>query len=280
MSTFRFLLAVFVVAVTPAAHSEPKVSIGTCGDADILLEFKGATAKHPLIEELSEAMKERSAVKFAYNSIEGGHSSPSRYLRDRRTKALHPVGTDDYKTLRCTEKRGETYLMMAMHCGGSGCVSYGNRLLWVNRWRYLTRNGELSAKATDCEWQRLVQVLGAAFEIEDEAIATLLETGDIATFDTPPKKKRRLPANTLPKGKECETIGAIYEECVEAQRDHCSDPADFNMKLSNASRGNYYAIAELNKKFDSVAFEAACFAVCSKGRRPLTQKAITAKFCG
>ena len=60
MSTLRFLLAIFFISIASAAQAEPKVSIGDCGDADILLEFKGATAKHPLIEELRATMKQKS----------------------------------------------------------------------------------------------------------------------------------------------------------------------------------------------------------------------------
>ncbi len=279
MFILRLLLVVCLVFGTSAALAEPRVSIGYCGDADILLEFKGAKAKHPLIEELRVAMEEKSATKFAYNSIDGANLSISLYLRDRRTNALLPVPTDDYNTLRCIEKRGETYLMMAAHCGGSGCNPYGSQLFSTNRWRYLTHKGEASIKRVDCEWQCLVRVLGPAFEVEEDAITTLLESADPVAFNTPPKKKRRLPAATLPTGKECETMIAVFEQCVDAQRERCSKPFDFSMNLSNASRGNYYAIAGLNTKFDTAAFESACQAACRAGGKALMTKAITAKFC-
>lgn len=280
MFILRMLLVVFLVSSASAALAEPKISIGFCGDADILLEFKGATAKHPLIEELRVAMGDGSAAKFAYDSIDGTNSSFSLYLRDRRTNALLPVPTDDYNTLRCIEKRGETYLMMAAHCGGSGCNPYGSQLFSTNRWRYLTHKGEASIKQVDCEWQCLVRVLGPAFEVEEDAITTLLETADPATFNTPPKKKRRQPVNTLPKGKACETVIATYEECVDAQRERCSKPFDFSMNLSNAARANYFSITSLNTKFDSATFEAACQAVCRMAGKALTPKAVAAKFCG
>ncbi|MEO7252914.1 MAG: hypothetical protein ABIZ64_01605 [Casimicrobium sp.] len=280
MYILRLLLAVFLVSEASAVQAEPRVSIGFCGDADIQLEFKGATAKHLLIEELRVAMEEKSVAKFAYNSIDGTNSSFSLYLRDRRTNALLPVPTDDYNTLRCIEKRGETYLMMAAHCGGSGCNPYGSQLFSTNRWRYLTHKGETSIKQVHCEWQCLVRVLGPAFEVEEDAITILLETGDPVAFNTPPKKKRRHPAETLPKGKECEMIISVFEECVYIQRERCSKQVDFGMSLSSVSRGNYYAIAGLNTKFDTVAFENACQSACRAGGKALTTKAITAKFCG
>ena len=100
MFRLRFLLVAFLISIASAAQAEPKVSIGYCGDADILLEFKGATARHPLIEELRVAMKNKSATKFAYNSITGTDSPISLQLRDRRANTLHPVETADYNTLR------------------------------------------------------------------------------------------------------------------------------------------------------------------------------------
>ena len=121
---------------------------------------------------------------------------------------------------------------------------------------------------------------GPAFEIEDDGITTLLETGDPATFDATPQKKRRLPAHTLPTGKECEMIVGIFEQCVEAQRERCSKTFDIAINLSSAARGNYYSITGLNRKFDVNAFETACQAVCRKGGKALTEKAITTKFCG
>ena len=280
MFVFRWLLAVFLAASTSAAHAEPRVSIGYCGDADVQLAFKDATARHPLIEELRVAMKAKSATKFAYNSIEGADSTISLYLRDRRTNVSHRVLTSDYNTLRCIEMRGEPYLFISTNCGGSGCGEYDSQLFRINRWHYLTQKGESSVKQVKCEWECLVRALGPAFEIEDDGITTLLETGDPATFDAPPRKKRRLPAHTLPTGKECETIGRVYEQCVDAQRESCSKTFDIAMNLSNATRGNYYSISGLNTKFDVTAFETACQAVCRKSGKALTEKAITATFCG
>ena len=73
---------------------------------------------------------------------------------------------------------------------------------------------------------------------------------------------------------------AVFEQCVDAQRERCSKPFDFSMNLSHASRGNYYAIAGLNTKFDTAAFENACQAACRAGGKVLTTTSITTKFCG
>ena len=280
MCMSRLLLAAILFAGASAAQADPKISIGYCGDADILLEFKGATLKHPLIQELRAAMVDKLAAKFGYNSIEGANSSMSLYLRNRLTNALHPVPTNDFTTLRCIERRSETYLVMASHCGGSGCNPYGSHLFWVNRWAYLTHKGAISVTGADCEWECLVHALGPAFEVEEDVIMTLLETGDPSTFGSPPKKKRRQPANTLPRGKECEAMIAVYEECVGAQRERCLKALDLSVNLSNASRGNYVAITGLNSKFDTHAFEHACQVVCRPGGKALTAKAITSRFCG
>ena len=142
--------------------------------------------------------------------------------------------------------------------------------------------GELFAlsERVDSEWQCLVRVLGPAFAVAEDVIATLLETGNPATFAPQPMKKLRLPANILPKAKECERIIAVYDECISAQRQRCSKPFDFSMNLSNATRADYYSIAERNMKFGRQAFVATCRAVCRQGNKALTEKAITANFCG
>ena len=254
-------------------------SIGSCGNAELFVEFRGEKANLPMIESLREDMESGKVAAFKGMSDSPAYDEIALFMRNTKTRTLQRLKTSDYNGVRCIKRNSEKWLALKAACGGSGCRDFYWSIFSVNRWTFLREDGATSEKQVNCEWKCLTREFGAAFEAEDDKIDLLLERGAVATFETAPKKKRRLPTMTLPSGKECDDVYNFYSICVVAQISDCRTRNEMAFLFGGADFANLNYLQAMNAAFDSEKFEQACHAACDPKFEPVHAATFAAQFC-